>query len=50
MDAVLEHFGNKTITGRVSRPEDLVETYLYCMKDRFVTGSVLHLNGGYLLT
>jgi hypothetical protein len=34
----------------VGRPEDLAETYLYCMKDRFVTASVLHSNGGHLLT
>jgi hypothetical protein len=37
-------------TGTVGRPEDLAEAYLYCMKGQFVTGSVLHSNGGHLLT
>ena len=50
LEAVLKYFGDKTTTGTVGRPEDLAETYLYCMKDNFVTGSVLHSNGGHLLT
>jgi NAD(P)-dependent dehydrogenase (short-subunit alcohol dehydrogenase family) len=50
LDLVLKHFRNMTTTGTVGRPEDLAETYLYCMKDQFVTGSVLHSNGGHLLT
>jgi NAD(P)-dependent dehydrogenase (short-subunit alcohol dehydrogenase family) len=50
LDAVLKHFRDMTTTGTVGRPEDLAEAYLYCMKDQFVTGSVLHSNGGHLLT
>jgi NAD(P)-dependent dehydrogenase (short-subunit alcohol dehydrogenase family) len=50
LDAILKHFRDMTTTGAVGRPEDLAEAYLYCMKDRFVTGSVLHSNGGHLLT
>ena len=49
LDAVLNHFKGMTTTGTVARPEDLAEAYLYCMKDQFVTGSVLHSNGGGLL-
>jgi NAD(P)-dependent dehydrogenase (short-subunit alcohol dehydrogenase family) len=50
LDAVLKHYRDMTTTGTVGRPEDLAEAYLYCMKDQFVTGSVLHSNGGHLLT
>jgi NAD(P)-dependent dehydrogenase (short-subunit alcohol dehydrogenase family) len=50
LEFVLKHFRDMTTTGTVGRPEDLAETYLYCMKDRFVTASVLHSNGGHLLT
>lgn len=50
LESVLKRFTNMTTTGTVARPEDLAETYLYCMKDHFVTGSVLHSNGGHLLT
>jgi NAD(P)-dependent dehydrogenase (short-subunit alcohol dehydrogenase family) len=50
LESVLKHFRDMTTTGTVARPEDLAETYLYCMKDHFVTGSVLHSNGGHLLT
>ncbi|KAN0098929.1 putative short-chain dehydrogenase [Hyaloscypha variabilis] len=31
---------------RLGRPEDVAEAYLYCMKDGFVTGSIIHSNGG----
>ena len=50
LDAVLNHFRDMTTTGTVGRPEDLAEAYLYCMKDKFVTGAVLHSSGGALLT
>ena len=50
LEAMLTHFRDRTVTGTVGRPEDLAEAYLYCMKDRFVTGSVLHSNGGQFLT
>jgi NAD(P)-dependent dehydrogenase (short-subunit alcohol dehydrogenase family) len=39
----------KTLVGRFGRPEDTAEAYLYVMKDGFVTGSIVHTNGGYLL-
>jgi NAD(P)-dependent dehydrogenase (short-subunit alcohol dehydrogenase family) len=40
----------KTKTGRLGRPEDTAEAYLFSMKDGFVTGSILKTNGGYLLS
>lgn len=48
-DEVLEYMREGTLTKRLGRPEDLAEVYLYAMKDGFVTGSVLHSNGGRLL-
>jgi NAD(P)-dependent dehydrogenase (short-subunit alcohol dehydrogenase family) len=37
---------NATTGKRLGRPEDIAEAYLYCMKDGFVTGSIIHSNGG----
>ena len=48
-DEAMEYMKQATLTKRLGRPEDLAEVYLYAMKDGFVTGSVLHSNGGRLL-
>jgi NAD(P)-dependent dehydrogenase (short-subunit alcohol dehydrogenase family) len=48
-DEALEYMRQLTLTKRLGRPEDLAEAYLYAMKDGFVTGSILHTNGGRLL-
>ena len=37
-------------TGEIGRPEDVAESYLYVMRDRNCTGSVIDTNGGGLLT
>jgi NAD(P)-dependent dehydrogenase (short-subunit alcohol dehydrogenase family) len=47
--SILEEMGKKSATGAVGRVEDVAEAYLYCMRDRNVTGSVISSNGGYLL-
>lgn len=39
----------KMATGRVGQVEDVAEAYLYCMKDRNLTGSIISTNGGALL-
>jgi len=44
-----EMFTQKTLVKRLGRPEDTAEAYLYLMKDGFVTGTVIHTNGGALL-
>jgi NAD(P)-dependent dehydrogenase (short-subunit alcohol dehydrogenase family) len=36
-------------TGKVGQPEDVAESYLYCMRDANVTGSVISTNGGHLI-
>ncbi|KAI9749541.1 MAG: hypothetical protein M4579_006837 [Chaenotheca gracillima] len=46
---MLEKGAKATTVGVVGQPEDLAEAYLYTMKDHFVTGSVIHSNGGALL-
>ncbi len=46
---MLEDLGKKCATGSVGRVEDVAEAYLYCMKDRNVTGSVINSNGGHYL-
>jgi len=32
--------------GRVGEPEDLAETYLYLMRERFSTGAMIVVDGG----
>lgn len=49
LDAMLSTFRDKSTTNTVGRPEDLAEAYLYCMRDQFVTGSLIESNGGGLL-
>ncbi len=46
---MFEMYKKATLTGRLGRPEDVAEAYLYCMKDEFVTGSVISTEGGRLL-
>ncbi|KAF9876879.1 short chain dehydrogenase reductase family [Colletotrichum karsti] len=45
----VELFRSKCLTGRLGRPEDVVEAYLYLMKDGFVTGATIFTEGGRIL-
>lgn len=38
-----------SLTQTVGEPGDIAESYLWCMKDKFVTGTVIECNGGLLL-
>lgn len=49
VDQIVEHYKTKTLTGAIGNPEDMAEAYLYLMRDKFVTGTTLSSNGGYLL-
>ena len=49
LGATLEYFRTKSTTKTMGKPEDLAETYLYCMRDQFVTGAIIESNGGVLL-
>ncbi|EPS36246.1 hypothetical protein H072_10363 [Dactylellina haptotyla CBS 200.50] len=47
--SIVEKFKALTLTGTIGTPENLAESYLYCMKNYFVTGRTLQAEGGYLL-
>lgn len=49
LEGMLQGFKDQATTGTVARPEDLAESYIYLMRDQFVTGSVIDSNGGVLL-
>ncbi|KAJ5751592.1 hypothetical protein N7520_008509 [Penicillium odoratum] len=49
-DAAIKVAEQKALVGRVGRPENVAQAYLYLMKDEFATGTVLESNGGFLLT
>lgn len=46
---MMEEMGKKCATGSVGLIEHVAEAYLYCMRDRNVTGSVISSNGGHYL-
>ncbi|EXJ72510.1 uncharacterized protein A1O5_05015 [Cladophialophora psammophila CBS 110553] len=46
---LLERYQSSTMTRTIGNPEDIAETYLYCMRDTFVDGTVIHSSGGCLL-
>ena len=45
----LQRMRDISLTGTVGRPEDVAEAYIYAMKDKFITGSIIQSNGGRLL-
>lgn len=47
--AMFKSIEEKMPTGRVGQVEDVAEAYLYCMKDKNLTGSMISTNGGALL-
>ncbi|KAJ5677847.1 NAD(P)-binding protein [Penicillium maclennaniae] len=49
LDELLKRFRHNTLTGTVGSPEDVAEAYIYIMKDKFITGTLVASNGGILL-
>ncbi|KAK5052111.1 hypothetical protein LTR84_002915 [Exophiala bonariae] len=49
LQPLLERYKSSTMTRTIGTPEDVSESYLYCMRDTFVDGTVIHSSGGYLL-
>ncbi len=49
LNALVNKYRGATMTNTIGKPEDLAEAYLYCMRDHFVDGVVLHSSGGYML-
>jgi NAD(P)-dependent dehydrogenase (short-subunit alcohol dehydrogenase family) len=43
---LFEKAGQALPVGRVGEPEDLAQTYLYLMRERFSTGAVIVIDGG----
>ena len=50
VESMIESTKGTCTTGEAGRPEDVAESYLYVMRDRNVSGSVIDTNGGSLLT
>jgi NAD(P)-dependent dehydrogenase (short-subunit alcohol dehydrogenase family) len=49
LQPLLQKYSSSTMTRTIASPEDIAEAYLYCMRDYFIDGSVIHSSGGYLL-
>ncbi|KAK5052678.1 hypothetical protein LTR84_002544 [Exophiala bonariae] len=49
LDPLVDAYVSKTLTGTIGRPEQVAEAYLFCIKDSFIDGTIVHTNGGYLL-
>jgi NAD(P)-dependent dehydrogenase (short-subunit alcohol dehydrogenase family) len=48
-NTIFNGYKEKTLVGAVGSVEDAAEPYIYCMKNSFVTGSVIVSDGGRLL-
>ena len=49
LEPLLVKYKGSTLTGTIGAPAEVAEAYLYCMRDAFVDGTVIHNSGGYLL-
>ena len=49
LEALKASIASSMATGAFGKVEDVVESYLYLMKDRNTTGSMVYTNGGGLL-
>jgi NAD(P)-dependent dehydrogenase (short-subunit alcohol dehydrogenase family) len=45
-EAMYADVGRKLLLGRVGEPEDIAEAYLFLMRERFITGQVISVDGG----
>ncbi|CAD0082323.1 unnamed protein product [Aureobasidium vineae] len=46
---MFESFASKMATGKIGQVEDVAEAFLYAMKDKNLTGSMISTNGGSML-
>lgn len=49
VDAFVEMQRLKTLTGTIGKPEDLAECYLSIMKNYYINGAEIYVDGGFLL-
>ena len=45
-DAFYSNVGEAMLTGRVGEPDEIAEPHLYLMRDAFITGAVIPVDGG----
>ncbi|WP_037369571.1 SDR family oxidoreductase [Amycolatopsis orientalis] len=50
LDAMVAAFANRTLTKSVGEADQVAATNVYLMENRFVTGAVITVDGGYVLT
>ncbi|KAL0941942.1 short chain dehydrogenase reductase family [Colletotrichum truncatum] len=48
-EKAMQMFSGGTLLNRIGTPEDLAEAYLSLMKNYFITGTTIHVEGGQLL-
>ncbi|KAH9478369.1 Short-chain dehydrogenase/reductase phqE [Psilocybe cubensis] len=46
---VFATFDKKTLLGRIGKPEEIAEAYLFLMKCGFITGQIIYVEGGGIL-
>ena len=45
-EGILQGWRDASLSGTVARPDEAAESYIYCMRSRFVTGTVAVVDGG----
>ena len=48
--AVFDNFARRALTGAIGQPEQIAAAHVYLMENQFVTGTVLTVDGGLILT
>ncbi|KAK6355899.1 hypothetical protein TWF718_000278 [Orbilia javanica] len=49
VEKMVQKYADMTLMGKIGKPEDSAESYLYLMKCAFVSGTTMQVDGGYLL-
>lgn len=49
VEGLKRNLGRSTVTGQIADVEDVVEAYVYLMKDKNMTGGTVYTNGGAML-
>ena len=49
LPAVLDRYKNQSLLDKVGTPEDVAESYIYCMRSPFMTGTIVNNDGGRML-
>jgi NAD(P)-dependent dehydrogenase (short-subunit alcohol dehydrogenase family) len=49
-EALFTTLAQRTLTKTTGEPDQIATTHLYLMQNRFVTGTVLTVDGGFIMT